>query len=120
LLAVIDDDYYAIQCKFRQDQLVTITWTDVSTFYGSVEVHAKIKGGFLVTNTYDLVEEAHIHGEFIENLPELFFDCIRNNQSKISYPIKMPLAHQKQCLFRADVYYYDHYRAHIEAARGFG
>ena len=59
LLAIIDNKYYAIQCKFRQDPSITIAWKDLSTFYSNVQVHDKIGSGFLVTNTYDLVEESY-------------------------------------------------------------
>jgi len=91
LLAIINGEYYAIQCKFRQDPNKTIRWAELATFFGlSFGMNNKIKGGFLVTNTYDLCDEVMnsskvkpIYGDFFDTLPTRFFKRISGNN--ISY-----------------------------------
>ena len=90
LLAKIKGEYYAIQSKFRQDPNVSISWNELSTFFGlSFGLHDKIKGGFLVTNTFDLCNEViistkieAIYGDFFDQLPDNFFQNICNDLSK--------------------------------------
>ena len=62
-----------------------------------IEEVNKITGGFFVTNTFDLCEEVikstkvePIYGDFFDNLPKNFFNCIRNGNSKIKYIAKQP------------------------------
>ena len=58
MLAKINGDYYAIQCNFRQDPDTKISWTELSTFFGLLfGINNKIKGGFFVTNTYNLCDQ---------------------------------------------------------------
>jgi predicted helicase len=58
LLAKINDEYYPIQCKFRQNPQITILWADLSTFFGlSFGMNHKVNKGFLITNTFDLCEQ---------------------------------------------------------------
>jgi predicted helicase len=128
LLAKIDGEYYAIQCKFRQDPTVIIPWASLSTFFGlSFGLNDKIKGGFLVTNTYDLCEEVinstkvqPIYGDFFDSLPKNFFDCIRKSNTKVKYPAKKPFLHQRECLMNCLIHYRDFPRAHVEMACGSG
>ena len=130
LIAQIDDDYYAIQCKFRQDPTVTISWTELSTFFGlSFGMTKKIKGGFFVTNTYDLCDEViesdkviPIYGDFYKDLPANFFKAIRNKNITVQYDKKKPLPYQRKCIHNA----YENYvvdgnnRSYIEMACGSG
>lgn len=86
LLAMINGDYYAIQCKFRQDADRTIHWNELATFFGlSFGMNDKIKRGILVTNTEELCNEVlrstkvdAIYGEFFDNLPNDFFEKMCN------------------------------------------
>ena len=76
LLAQVDELYYPIQCKFRQDPNQAITWTELSTFFGlAFGMSDKMKRGFLVTNTYDLCQEVvnsmkvePIYGDFFNQI----------------------------------------------------
>jgi hypothetical protein len=86
LLAKIKGEYYAIQCKFRQDIYNKISWRELSTFFGlSFGINNKIKRGILVTNTIELCDEVMrsekvdlIYGIFFDNLPNNFFKNICN------------------------------------------
>ncbi len=131
LLAIIDDEYYAIQSKFRQNKDSIVPWADLSTFFGlSFGINNKIKGGFLVTNTYDLCDEVvisnkvePIYGDFFDNLPNNFFSNIIKiiNKQKIDdYISKTPLKHQQECINNCDDYYKNHKRGYIEMACGSG
>lgn len=80
-LAEIDDEYYAIQCKFRQNPSIVVSWSELSTFFGlSFGINDKIKKGYLVTNTYDICDEVNksekvivINGNFLDELDSEFF-----------------------------------------------
>ena len=128
LLAQINGEYYAIQCKFRQDPNTIIDWTSLSTFFGlSFGINDKIKGGFLVTNTHDLCEEVikstkvePIYGDYFDDLPANFFDTIRKGVTKVVYKKKKPFVHQKACITACEFHYRDFDRAYIEMACGSG
>ena len=128
LLAKINGDFYAIQCKFRQDPDTIIPWADLSTFFGlSFGLNDKIAGGFFVTNTNDLCEEVikstkvePIYGNFFDDLSKNFFDCIRNNNTKIKYIKKRPYQYQRACRLACEFHYLDFDRGHIEMACGTG
>jgi superfamily II DNA or RNA helicase len=128
LLAKIDGNYCAIQCKFRQNPELIISWAELSTFFGlSFGLNNKIKGGFLVTNTYDLCEEVinstkvqPIYGDFFDGLPKNFFDCIHKSNTKIIYVKKKPFLHQQECITNCKFHFIDFDRAHIEMACGSG
>lgn len=131
LLVQINNDYYAIQCKFRQKYETIITWKEVSTFFGlTFGINNKIKGGFFVTNTYDLCNEViksikvePIFGDFFDNLPENFFENIVNDlrqKQLISYKNKTPFDYQRTCLMIAQMYFLDYDRGYLEMACGTG
>jgi superfamily II DNA or RNA helicase len=128
LLAEINDNYYAIQCKFRQDPCVIVPWAELSTFFGlSFGLNNKIKGGFLVTNTHDLCDEVinstkvqPIYGDFVDSIPKNFFEGIRNQDNKIKYVVKKPFQHQKACILNCQFHFIDFNRAHVEMACGSG
>ncbi len=132
LLAIIDDEYYAIQSKFRQDNDTIISWTELSTFFGlSFGMNNKIKGGFLVTNTYDLCDEVinskkiePIYGEFFDEcLPNNFFNNIRKiiEGEKINdYCKKIPLNYQQNCINDSILHFENNNRGYIEMACGTG
>ena len=128
LLAKINEEYYAIQCKFRQDPDVVIPWGELGTFFGlSFGMNNKIRGGFLVTNTNDLCNEViksdkvePMYGDFFDELPENFFEAIRNESTKIKYIVKKPFVHQKECITACEFHFIDFNKAYIEAACGSG
>lgn len=131
LLAKIDDEYYAIQCKFRQNPLMVVNWAELSTFFGlSFGMSDQIKRGFLVTNTYELCDEViqsnkvePIYGDFINDLDGDFFENIRQLITKHSFTInhiKHPYAYQRKCIISALVHYLEEKRGTIEMACGTG
>lgn len=131
LLADIDDEYYAIQCKFRQDYTKIINWNEVATFFGlAFGINNKIKNGYFVTNTYDLCEEVFnsekvipIYGDFFDNLPTNFFENIHNlisNKQIIKYLKKEPFPHQKNCIRTCEEYFKTKDKGYIEMACGSG
>lgn len=131
LLAEIKGNYYAIQCKFRQDINNTITWKELSTFPGlSFGLNNKIKGGFFVTNTFDLCKEIEksekiesIYGDFFDNLPNNFFENICNDLSKkelVKYNKLVPLPYQNKCINKCKEYFTKNSRGYIEMACGTG
>lgn len=132
LLMKKNDDYYAIQCKFRQDRYSIITWAELSTFFGlSFGINNKIKGGVLVTNTFDLCEPVNrsekvkiINGEFFDNhLTRDFFvniDKLLNNQPPVINQIKNPRTHQIECIKLSQQHYANNNIGFIEMACGSG
>lgn len=128
LLSKINDKYYAIQCKFRQDPNETITWSSLSTFFGlSFGITNKIASGFFVTNTYNLCQEVidsdkvvPIYGDYYDSIPKAFFKNI--DSDVIIYKCKNPLKHQSQCMLMADIHYIGESknRGYIEMACGSG
>jgi hypothetical protein len=109
ILAKIDNEYYAIQSKFRQDTSVCITWDELSTFFGlTFGLHDRIKGGFFATNTYDMCDQVNdsekvvsIRGEFFDVLPDNFFknicDMIENKNIR-TYVKKEPYSNQLETI----------------------
>ncbi len=96
MLAKIKNEYYAIRCIFRHDSYDKFEWSYVSNFF-KISFGNRIKGGFLVSNTFFLCTEilstgkigtvneyslkvadsdkVHvINGDFFEKLPIDFFD----------------------------------------------
>lgn len=131
LLAKIDDNYYAIQCKYRTNQSDVISWTELSTFFGlAFGLTDNIKGGFLVTNTYNLCKNAQkskkitaIDGDYLRTVSKKVLNITNNN--KINNEIttkKSPRDYQQICIDAS----YRHFklnknsRAYIEMACGTG
>lgn len=113
LIMTINDEYYAIQCKFRQNPDTMIPWKEVSTFFGlSFGMNNKIKKGFFVTNTYDLCDEVlkskiveAIYGDYFDELPNTFFRNLRSVLSEnkiVTYEGKKHYAHQILCKIECD------------------
>jgi superfamily II DNA or RNA helicase len=131
LIMAINDEYYAIQCKFRQNPDTMIPWKGLSTFFGlSFGMNNKIKKGFLVTNTYDLCDEVlksnkaeAIYGDYFDELPNIFFKNLRSvlTEDKIvTYEGKKHYAHQTLCKIECDEHFQDHDKCYIEMACGVG
>jgi predicted helicase len=127
----MNNEYYAVQCKFRQNPFVIIPWQDFATFFGlSFGMNNKNKKGFLVTNTYDLCNEViksnkvdSIYGDYFDSLPDNFFDNIRNilnNKPLIEYKKKTPFPHQIVCVIDCDNYFEEHNKGYIIKACGTG
>jgi superfamily II DNA or RNA helicase len=133
LLLQNKDGYYAIQCKFRSNPNTCVPWGDLSTFFGlSFGMNNKMKGGFLVTNTYDVCDEViksdkvqSIHGEFFDNLPDNFFSNIRlalEEKTISKYVAKESFKYQDECIYDCVDHFIDddESRGYIEMACGSG
>jgi predicted helicase len=129
LLAQINNEYYTIQCKFRQEITTCITWGELGTFFGlSFGMNDKIKGGFFVTNTYQLCDEViqskkitAIYGDFFDDIPKELFAQMTNT-SKPRYILKEPYKYQEDCFYDCVDYFCDDDRnkGYIEMACGVG
>jgi len=128
LLARINNKYYAIQCKFRQDPNEVISWTELSTFFGlSFGITNKIAGGFFVTNTRTLCQEVidsdlvvPIYDDYYDSIPRSFFRNI--DDTIIEYKCKYPLRHQNNTIISGFMHYLldDKNRGFLEMACGGG
>lgn len=110
LLLEKNNEYYAIQCKFRQSLETVIKWGELSTFYGlTFGVANGIKCGYFVTNTTNMCDEVKASNKvkvinntfFRHNLPNNFFINIINliaNKSVIKEQPKTPMTHQIECI----------------------
>lgn len=111
LLQKKDLKYYPIQCKFRQNYKKTITWDELSTFFGlSFSMNDEIKNGYFVTNTFEMCAEVInspkmilIDGTFFDNkLPITFFKNMylkfKDNNFVIPYTPKIPHVYQQECI----------------------
>jgi superfamily II DNA or RNA helicase len=127
LIAEINNEYYAIQCKFRQDPNKIINWSELSTFFGlSFGMNNKIKKGFLVTNTHELCDEVinsdkveAIYSDYFDSLPKTFFKCM-NEKKVIKYKSKTPYEHQLLCTMLSVGHFNNNDRGHLEMACGSG
>lgn len=130
LLIKYDEDWFAVQCKYRQDPNTVISWAELSTFYGlSFGMNDKIKRGYFVTNTYNICDEVlnsnkvvPITGNFLHNLDESFFDNLKAviNNNKIIFNKHIPLQHQQETIKKSRVYFRNHKRGYIEYICGAG
>jgi len=131
LLAKINDQYYPIQCKFRQDPSDVITWTELSTFYGmAFGMNDTVRRGFLVTNTYDLCQDVMnsikvepIYGDFFDGLDEDFFHNLHNaiaSERNMVFNPKPMRDYQRKCDIASCLHFMNHDRGYIEMACGTG
>ena len=122
LLAIINGNYYAIQCKFRQNPNDIISWRELSTFFGlTFGMTHGIHRGILVTNTYNLCQEVInsecidvIYGDFFNNIPEIISDT-----SDVLNCV-IPREYQSDCVMKTSIYLLDNPRCMIEMACGSG
>ena len=131
ILLDIDGEYYAVQSKFRQDKNSTVSWGELSTFFGlSFGITDKIKGGYLVTNTYDVCDQVtksskvrSIFGIFFDELPDNFFKNVAqliNGKNISNQQQRIPLPHQQNCVDICHEHYKIETRGYIEMACGTG
>jgi superfamily II DNA or RNA helicase len=133
LLIKKNGKYYAIQCKFRTDRNEVISWSELSTFFGlSFGMTNKIKGGYLVTNTYNVCSEVEnsdkvnsIAGDFFDDniLPSFFRNMhklINDKNAEIEYEKRIPYVHQEECINECEKYFKDNNKGYLEMACGTG
>lgn len=122
ILAKINGEYCAIQCKYRQDPYSKINWRSLATFFGiTFGINNKIKKGYFVTNTYNLCHEIiksdkviAIYGNYFDNLPIGFFEAIYTGNDKINYMRKYPHTYQKQCVTESLINFLDNRSGYME------
>ena len=106
LLESVDNEFYGIQCKYRNNKNKKITWNEISTFIGlSFGIcNDNIKGCYLVSSSYNITNITdnnklinYIDGYFFDNIDKNFFDKINNilNNSNISIIKKQLKQHQQ-------------------------
>jgi superfamily II DNA or RNA helicase len=105
-----NNKYYAVQCKFRQNPAIVISWTELSTFFGlTFGVGENIKEGKLFTNTTHMCEEIIksnkvkvIRDDYLKNnLPDSFFTNIVKSYKNIKLvepTKKVPRDYQQKCI----------------------
>lgn len=128
LIAKIDGEFYAIQCKFRQNPNITIKWGELSTFFGlSFGITDNFKGGILVTNTYNLCNEVlvsdkvqSISGVYFDDLSKKIYQSIKMQDNKVVYKRKYPLGHQRLCVMYSQAHFLENSNGYIEMACGSG
>lgn len=131
LLIKYDDNWVAVQCKYRQSSEDTIiSWTELSTFFGlSFGMNDKIKRGYFFTNTINLCDEVvnsdkviPITGNFLHELNKQFFDNLRNviGNNKITFNKHTPYSHQQTTIDKARTYYKNHKKGWLEYICGSG
>lgn len=129
LLLQKDDEYYAVQCKYRQDPDQTITWKELSTFFSlAFGINNKIKGGFFVANTNEINKNIlksqkviSLYDDYFNDLPSNFFENICNSiddTEMIMYEKKTPFNHQRTCISKSVKHFKKKSRGHIEMACG--
>lgn len=125
----IDNEFYAIQCKFRSNVDIIVPWKDLSTFVGLTHGVGKFSKGIYVTNTYGLNEEIinsdktiSIYGDFFKSLPENFFNLIKSyiNNTKLIYNAFTPRDYQNEIINNCEEYYEENNRGYITSACGTG
>jgi superfamily II DNA or RNA helicase len=115
LLKTVDSEYYPIQCKFRSDKDVVVSWSELSTFAGQAYVK-NFGNAIYVTNTCDIDEEILksskmeiLQNDFFKNLDSEFFDNVRRciQKNKIMIKIKSPFDYQTECNDKVQKYYFN-------------
>jgi predicted helicase len=130
LLIKYNNEWTAVQCKYRQDPKTIVAWNELATFFGlSFGINTVIKKGFYVTNTYDLIDEViksdkviPISGNFLHNLNKDFFENIRKNINgeKIVFNKTIPFDCQKEAILKAVQHYKNNKLGYMEVICGAG
>lgn len=126
-----DNNFYAIQCKFRTNVDEVISWAELATFYGlGFGVAKGFKNGFYVTNTLEINELAHksdkvipLYGDFFVNLSTDFFAELKSiliSSIKFVPIIPIPRYYQNKMITQSFMHFNDHDRGQIESACGTG
>jgi superfamily II DNA or RNA helicase len=129
ILETIDGEFYPIQCKFRLDTKIKISWGKLATFVGQSFGIAEFKKGIYITNTFDIDEEILksdkidlIYGDFFDTLNKEFFDNIRNTikGKELFYKSNELWDHQRQFIKKSIKYFEDNDRGTAIMACGVG
>jgi superfamily II DNA or RNA helicase len=123
-----ENNYWAIQCKYRTNEDEIITWDELSTFYGlTFGIADGFKGGFLVTNTSNLnplvstsKKIISLYGDFFTNLSDDFISQIYKEKNVFKLKPKNPKIHQQIGLEKTIEYLKNKDRGIIEIACGGG
>lgn len=126
-----DNNYYAIQCKFRMNKYTKIQWGELGTFVGlTFGISKSFLKGFFVTNTFYINKNIissdkiiSVYGSFFEELEPNFYNEMKgllNNIPVVNQIIKTPRYHQTLIYAESIQYFDDHDRGYIEIACGAG
>ena len=128
-----NNEYYAIQCKFRTDLYEVVSWKDLSTFVGLALGIGRFNKAFYVTNTFNINEMItknpdkliSVYGNFFTDLPLSFFkslnnECKNNDNNEVMVVAKKPFTHQLQVHNRCIAHYMVNDKGYIEIACGAG
>jgi superfamily II DNA or RNA helicase len=123
-----ENNYWAIQCKYRTNEDEIITWDELSTFYGlTFGIADGFKGGFLITNTSNLnplvstsKKIISLYGDFFTNLSDDFISQIYKEKNVFKLKPKNPKIHQQIGLEKTIEYLKKKDRGIIEIACGGG
>jgi superfamily II DNA or RNA helicase len=103
VLRTMNGKYIAVQAKYRTDINTTVTWKELSTFAGQMQVSGMFQMGYYVTNTYGINAQIRraksivpIYGDFFSDLPTEFFRNIERmyRSEPIVMVSLMPRPHQ--------------------------
>lgn len=116
-----EGEYWAIQCKYRENSKQNITWKELSTFTGlAFGICKNISFGLVCTsgdkysNIFNDQNRIGIcSNETWENLSEDYFELLSKRKSIISYKPYSPRPHQEQAINKAKQYF-----SNVENTRG--
>jgi len=129
VLRTIDGKYVAVQAKYRTDVNTTVTWKELSTFAGQMQVSGMFHRGYYVTNTYGINSQIRraktiiaIYGDFFSDLPTEFFRNIErmNRNEHIIMTSLMPRPHQIELIENTIEQFKENSRATAVMACGTG
>ncbi len=126
-----NDEYFAIQSKYRANTNIVIPWTNLGTFIGlTFGVASNFKGCFFVTNTNTITknikknDKIHlIYGDFFNNFPDDIFNIIKGGILNKKINLNMPLYprnYQTDAIHISYDYFKENNRGTIEMACGTG
>lgn len=127
-----DNEYYAIQSKFRNNINNTIPWSDLSTFVGmAFGISNKFDKALYVTNIFNIDEEINkcnritkIYGDFFDTLDDIFFaqlkEYIGTNNIVTPYKTHIKRNYQVEFINKCDNYFKNNNKGYGNIACGVG
>jgi len=123
----INNEFWAIQCKFHQDKERNVNYQEVATFFSVTErskTYEKLSQRLICTSAYEISNQiTKQHGKKLGfltyhefgNLDQNDFDSFRKliNNEAVVYKPKSPRAHQRNAINSALSYFQSHNRGKI-------
>ena len=133
IIRTFDDEYLAVQVKFRSDINVVITWKELATFYGTAYgLTDKIKTCILFSNTIEACKypanakfrnHIFIMYDFINGMSEQTWRKIKEvvcDAEKVEKIVYTPRKYQCEILNKADEYFEENDKGRLYMACGSG